>query len=317
MADMYIPIFYDWLKTTRNLSAEEKGRLIDALVRYAETGEDQDDQLTGNECFVFPFMQAQIDRSKQIRSKRAENGSRGGTTRAVNAGQNVAGTSKAKHAQADDALLEQQKAEPSKSKQSQAKVSKAKQSQATSSKVKQTQANLSEEEKEKEEYKAKEEYEEEYEDIRTQQVISNTDDDDVSNSVRAREDTDVVVVNGGRPDKNTVESYADVNLAHMTLHNFDEMHTFIDDFNARGAPGEEFVRTAIDQACASGNGTWLYVRSVLNAYLAKGFKSVADIQLHEQKRRENAAQKAQKQRASPSQMNDPTGEYQRALRNWH
>ena len=314
MADMYIPIFYDWLKTTRNLSAEEKGRLIDALVRYAETGEDQDDQLTGNECFVFPFMQAQIDRSKQIRSKRAENGSRGGTTRAVNAGQNVADIRKAKHAQADGDLLEQQQANLSNPKQNQTKVSKTKQSQATSSKVMQTQANLSEEEKEKEEYKAKEEYEE---DIRTQQVISNTDDDDVSNSARAREDTDVVVVNGGRPDKNTVESYADVNLAHMTLRNFDEMHTFIDDFNARGAPGEEFVRTAIDQACASGNGTWLYVRSVLNAYLAKGFKSVADIQLHEQKRRENAAQKAQKQRASPIQMNDPTGEYQRALRNWH
>ena len=35
MAKEYVPIFFDWLDTTQDLTAEEKGQLIDAVVAYA------------------------------------------------------------------------------------------------------------------------------------------------------------------------------------------------------------------------------------------------------------------------------------------
>ena len=35
----YVPIYLDWLEVTQDLSAEEKGNLIDAVVAYA-SGEE-------------------------------------------------------------------------------------------------------------------------------------------------------------------------------------------------------------------------------------------------------------------------------------
>ena len=78
----YLKVFLDWGEATRKLKDAEKGRLIDALVAYASGDENADSRLTGNEAYVFPVFQLQIDRDKaEIRKKRdsnSENGSKGG-----------------------------------------------------------------------------------------------------------------------------------------------------------------------------------------------------------------------------------------------
>ncbi len=81
----YVKVYQDWAKATRKLKEAEKGRLIDAMVAYAVTGEDVSDQLSGNEQYVFPMFQAQIDRDRQelaaYSQKQSENGSKGGRPR--------------------------------------------------------------------------------------------------------------------------------------------------------------------------------------------------------------------------------------------
>lgn len=77
----YIKVFLDWSEATRKLKDQEKGRLIDAMVAYAK-GEEIDGRLIGNEAYVFPMFQLQIDRDQQeyadrIRKYR-ENGLKGG-----------------------------------------------------------------------------------------------------------------------------------------------------------------------------------------------------------------------------------------------
>ena len=93
MADKYVPIFFDWPEATRELKAQEKGRLIDAIVLYARGG-DWSELLEGNERYVFPMFQLQIDRANNISSKRAEAGFAGGK-------QNQAKPSKPKQTEAN------------------------------------------------------------------------------------------------------------------------------------------------------------------------------------------------------------------------
>lgn len=81
----YVPVFYDWPEVTDTLSAQEKGRLIDAIVIYARGGSDWQDLLKGNEKFVFPTFREQINRVRQEQGVRAEtsraNGQKGGRPR--------------------------------------------------------------------------------------------------------------------------------------------------------------------------------------------------------------------------------------------
>ena len=112
MAKEYVPIFFDWMEVTEELNAQEKGRLIDAIVTYAQGG-DWQEQIKGNERYLFPAFKKQIDRSNEISETKANNGTKGGM-------------------------------------QTQANASKPKQTQANASKRKQTQAKPSEEEKEEE-----------------------------------------------------------------------------------------------------------------------------------------------------------------------
>ena len=70
----YVPVFYDWLEVTEELTAEEKGRLIDACVLYAR-GDEYRDRISGNERFLFPAFKQQIDRSAEISELRAKAGS--------------------------------------------------------------------------------------------------------------------------------------------------------------------------------------------------------------------------------------------------
>ena len=50
MAKEYVPIFFDWLDLTRELTAEERGNLIDAVVAYASGGEKEIDPILKPLC---------------------------------------------------------------------------------------------------------------------------------------------------------------------------------------------------------------------------------------------------------------------------
>lgn len=72
MADSYVPIFYDWTQVTEELNAQEKGRLIDAIVCYARGDEDWQEQIKGNERYLFPAFKRQIDRANELSKIRSE-----------------------------------------------------------------------------------------------------------------------------------------------------------------------------------------------------------------------------------------------------
>ena len=78
----YVKVYADWKKATEKLKDAEKGRLIDAMVVYATTGEDHSDALSGNEQYLFPVFQASIDRDRRelddYIQKQSENGKKGG-----------------------------------------------------------------------------------------------------------------------------------------------------------------------------------------------------------------------------------------------
>ena len=116
MAQEYVPVFWDWIEVTGELNDQEKGRLIDAMVMYSRGG-DWQERIKGNERYLFPAFQQQINRARKLSDQRSDAGANGG-------------------------------------KQTQANTSKRKQTQANTSKRKQTQANRSktpkEEEKEEE-----------------------------------------------------------------------------------------------------------------------------------------------------------------------
>lgn len=81
----YIKIFVDWDKATRKLKDAEKGRLIDALIAYAKGDGEAEAALTGNEAYVYPMFQSQIDRDKKelesLSTVRSESGKKGGRPR--------------------------------------------------------------------------------------------------------------------------------------------------------------------------------------------------------------------------------------------
>ena len=74
MANKYVPIFYDWLEVTQDLSLEEKGKLIDAIVAYS-AGLEYEHLLTGGCLIAFRFMKGQMDRYAAISESRSRAGS--------------------------------------------------------------------------------------------------------------------------------------------------------------------------------------------------------------------------------------------------
>lgn len=69
---VYVPIYLEWLDVTQDLSAEEKGHLIDAVVMYASDSDEWIDQLeTSGEKIAFRFMRGQVDRNKEISKARS------------------------------------------------------------------------------------------------------------------------------------------------------------------------------------------------------------------------------------------------------
>ena len=80
MAGGYVPIFYDWLEVTQDMTAEEKGNLIDAVVSYA-CGLEYEHFLSGGCRIAFRFMKGQVDRNAAISDARrkAREGKQTGT----------------------------------------------------------------------------------------------------------------------------------------------------------------------------------------------------------------------------------------------
>lgn len=95
MASEYVPVFFDWVEVTGELTAQEKGRLIDAIVLYAQGG-DWQEQIKGNERYLFPAFKKQIDRARETSGKRASAGSIGGKQK-----QTEANASKCKQTEAN------------------------------------------------------------------------------------------------------------------------------------------------------------------------------------------------------------------------
>ena len=84
MAREYFCAYHSYLKSMKQLSDAEVGRLFRAMLKYSEAGEL--DALYGNERFVADTIVAQIDRDKQQYAKKCavnrENGSKGGLANA-------------------------------------------------------------------------------------------------------------------------------------------------------------------------------------------------------------------------------------------
>lgn len=76
MAERYIPLFLDFNETTQDLTNEECGRLIRALVSYAN-GENSETSLQGMELIAFRFMKGGIDRNLELSAVRAKAGAKG------------------------------------------------------------------------------------------------------------------------------------------------------------------------------------------------------------------------------------------------
>lgn len=71
MGKEYIPLFLDFNETTQDLSDDECGRLIRAIVAYAND-EEYENILTGGEKIAFRFLKGLVDRNAAISEKRAQ-----------------------------------------------------------------------------------------------------------------------------------------------------------------------------------------------------------------------------------------------------
>ena len=63
MAREYVALYHSYLKSIEPLNEAERGRLFTALLEYSSTGIEP--ELRGNERYIFPMMQMQIDRDNE------------------------------------------------------------------------------------------------------------------------------------------------------------------------------------------------------------------------------------------------------------
>ena len=107
MAQGYTPIWDDWLEVTQELNAQEKGRLIDAIVAYKLHG-DWQEQIKGNERYVFPGYRVRIDRWIEISNIRGNAGSKQNGTNENKTEQNESKGNKTKqNAEVKDKVYEE------------------------------------------------------------------------------------------------------------------------------------------------------------------------------------------------------------------
>lgn len=85
MANKYVPIFFDWKETTVDLTQEQKGNLIDAVVDYASVERSESDilsDLDGMERVAFRFLKGQVNRYLELSETRSRSASRSKQTEA-------------------------------------------------------------------------------------------------------------------------------------------------------------------------------------------------------------------------------------------
>jgi len=70
MAQKYLCVYHDWLATFQGLGYDRAGRLLIAALEYDINGKLPD--LDGNLKYVWPLIQATIDRNKESYNKRCE-----------------------------------------------------------------------------------------------------------------------------------------------------------------------------------------------------------------------------------------------------
>lgn len=97
MAKEFLPLFLDFNETTQDLNDEQCGRLVRALVDYAN-GIERD--ISGMELLAFRFLKGSIDRNDKLSAIRAEAGSKGGKQTQANA-------SKRKQKETNESKIEQ------------------------------------------------------------------------------------------------------------------------------------------------------------------------------------------------------------------
>lgn len=72
----HMKLYFDFDQKTSRLNDEEKGRLLLAMLRYAKDGTEE--ELTGNEQFLFPIFKMMIDEDITAYDAKVSNGSKGG-----------------------------------------------------------------------------------------------------------------------------------------------------------------------------------------------------------------------------------------------
>ena len=75
----YLKIWVSFREVTECLADDEKGRLFDAMLAYAETGEEP--ELTGNERFVWPCARQNLRKAAEECGRLRTNGRKGGRPR--------------------------------------------------------------------------------------------------------------------------------------------------------------------------------------------------------------------------------------------
>ena len=72
----HLKVYFDFEEKTKELTDDEKGRLLLAMLRYSKDGTVP--QMTGNERFLFPVFRVQMDEDIKAYDTKVSNGSRGG-----------------------------------------------------------------------------------------------------------------------------------------------------------------------------------------------------------------------------------------------
>jgi len=75
----YLKVFADFEEAAAALTDEEKGALLLAMLRYASTGEDQMDKLSGAPRVLFPCFRMDIDHEEEMYQTKVNNGRKGGS----------------------------------------------------------------------------------------------------------------------------------------------------------------------------------------------------------------------------------------------
>lgn len=105
----YFKLFFDMLELLEPLDDAERGRLLTALLEYANSGEIP--HLTGNERFIFPMFKRQLDRDQvefqQFTQRQTANGRKGGRPKA--SGENPVVSEKTQKSQDEDKDKEKEK----------------------------------------------------------------------------------------------------------------------------------------------------------------------------------------------------------------